>query len=364
MHDERKSSPVFALAPGRPIHHKKNQRCLGIPNAGTKVPVLPAVMLLVSAVADSPRGVPVKIVRAFLAALIAASLAVPALAAQPETATPGLSPSLQYAVTPVRGGTVAGIPGFAKPGSGGSTNNGISYRGGPVMNAGVNVYLIWYGKWDVPAQRSIITNFVSKVGGSPYYRINTTYYDGNKVAVKENVTLAKQYDDAYSQGATNLSDGAIQTIVSNALPTLGADSNGIYFVLTSADVSKSGFLTSYCGWHTYATMSNTSIKYSFVGNPGTNTACLAQTTSPNGDPGVDGMISVIAHELEEAVTDPQLNAWYDSRGYENADKCAWTFGTTSTASNGSKYNMTLGTMQYLIQRNWVNASGGYCALNY
>ena len=39
------------------------------------------------------------------------------------------------------------------------------------------------------------------------------------------------------------------------------------------------------------------------------------------------MASIIAHELEEAATDPDLNAWYDRRGDENADKCAWTFGT-------------------------------------
>lgn len=76
------------------------------------------------------------------------------------------------------------------------------------------------------------------------------------------------------------------------------------------------------------------------------------------------MASVIAHELEEAVTDPDLNAWYDVRGQENADKCAWTFGTTSTASNGSLYNIKLGTRDYLIQRNWVNASGGYCSMTY
>ena len=76
------------------------------------------------------------------------------------------------------------------------------------------------------------------------------------------------------------------------------------------------------------------------------------------------MASIIAHELEEAHTDPDLNAWYDNRGYENADKCAWTFGTTSTASNGSKYNMTLGTRQYLIQQNWVNAGSGSCAKSY
>jgi hypothetical protein len=76
------------------------------------------------------------------------------------------------------------------------------------------------------------------------------------------------------------------------------------------------------------------------------------------------MASIIAHELQEAVTDPDLNAWYDTRGYENADKCAWTFGGTSTASNGSAYNVTLGGRQYLIQRNWVNASGGYCSMSY
>jgi len=40
------------------------------------------------------------------------------------------------------------------------------------------------------------------------------------------------------------------------------------------------------------------------------------------------MVSVMAHELEETISDPNLNAWYDSTGAENADKCAWTFGTT------------------------------------
>lgn len=156
-------------------------------------------------------------------------------------------------------------------------------------------------------------------------------------------------------------------MVSGALPQ---DENGVYFVLTSADVTaSSGFCTQYCGWHTYSTMSvsNTSkvIKYSFVGNPDRcPSACEAQTISPNGNAGADGMASIIAHELEEAATDPQLNAWYDRRGYENADKCAWTFGLTFQLPNGSYANMNLGGLNFLIQRNWVNASGGYCALSY
>ena len=37
---------------------------------------------------------------------------------------------------------------------------------------------------------------------------------------------------------------------------------------------------------------------------------------------IDAMLSVYAHELVEAVSDPLLNAWFDNTGYENADKCA------------------------------------------
>jgi hypothetical protein len=79
--------------------------------------------------------------------------------------------------------------------------------------------------------------------------------------------------------------------------------------------------------------------------------------------GADGAASIIAHELEEAVTDPDLNAWYDNRGRENADKCAWTFGTTYSNGTGIA-NVNLGGKDYLIQRNWVNASGGYCSMSY
>lgn len=142
--------------------------------------------------------------------------------------------------------------------------------------------------------------------------------------------------------------------------------NAVYFVLTTADVTaSSGFCTQYCGWHTHATIAGTDTKYFFIGNPDRcPSSCAAQTTSPNGNAGADGMASIIAHELEEAASDPDLNAWYDRRGYENADKCAWTFGTEYAAGNGSRANMKLGTRDYLIQQNWVNASGGFCAKSY
>jgi hypothetical protein len=245
--------------------------------------------------------------------------------------------------------------------------NGINYHGGPLILGTANVYYIWYGNWSGNTAPTILGDFAASIGGSPYYNINTTYYNGASVKVSNSVRLAGSIADSYSQGA-NLSDSQIRTVVANALSSgkLPKDSGGVYFVLTSADVNAtSGFCTQYCGWHAHGTMSGLDIKYSFVGNPDRcPNACAAQPVGPNGNAGADGMASVIAHELEEAVTDPDLNAWYDRRGYENADKCAWSFGTQYTTANGAKANMKLGARDYLIQRNWVNASGGYCALQY
>jgi hypothetical protein len=247
-----------------------------------------------------------------------------------------------------------------------TSSNGISYHGGPIIQA-PNVYYIWYGNWSGNNADGILTNLVSNLTGSPYFNINTTYYDGYKNPVMNSVTFKASTTDNYSRGTT-LTDAGVQGVVADALSSgrLHADANGVYFVLTSADVNESsGFCTQYCGWHTHGSIGGMDIKYSFVGNPDRcPSACAAQTTGPNGNAGADGMASIIAHELEEATTDPDLNAWYDTRGYENADKCAWTFGTTHTATNGAKYNVTLGSMQYLIQQNWVNASGGYCSMSY
>ena len=64
------------------------------------------------------------------------------------------------------------------------------------------------------------------------------------------------------------------------------------------------------------------------------TSCSALSNSPNNDFGADAEVNTLTHELEETNTDPQLNAWYDSVGNENADKCAWTFGTTTPRRTG------------------------------
>lgn len=253
-----------------------------------------------------------------------------------------------------------------------TSNNGILYHGGPLMLGAPNVYYIWYGNWSGNTATTILPDFAGSIHATPWFNINTTYYDGSNSHVTGSVSLAGQSNDSYSQG-TALSDTSVQNVVGSALASgaLPVDTNGVYFVLTSQDVTEtSGFCTQYCAWHTHGTFTHNGtsndIKYGFIGNPARcPTACSGQQgATPNGNLGADGMANLIAHELSESVTDPDLNAWFDRRGEENADKCAWKFGTTSTASNGSLYNVTFGTRNYLVQENWVNASGGSCALHY
>ena len=254
--------------------------------------------------------------------------------------------------------------GAVPTGSTGQQLPAITNHGGPVMSGTPVVYLIWYGNWnqqngsDTPVGQGLVNTFLGNLSGSPYETINSTYSSTNGT-VTGKFTVGQSIIDSYSQGS-RLSDNKVQAIVSKALTSgaLPTMTNAIYFVLTSTDVSESsGFCSRYCGWHTYGTIAGSNIKYSFVGNANRClSGCAAQTTSPNGNAGVDGMISVIAHELEEAISDPNLNAWYDSNGSENADKCAWTFGhSLSTLPNGAQYNVTLGGVNFLVQRNLSGA---------
>lgn len=264
--------------------------------------------------------------------------------------------------------------GFALTTGGTAATSPITYHGGPVMGT-PKIYLIFYGNWNnatgsnTPAGRQIIIDWAQSVGGSPRYLVNDSFdTSGNNVSGNATYGGATVLTGSYS---TRLKDSQILSTVNNTINSgvLGPfDPNGVYFLITSSDVTaSSGFCTQYCGWHTYANRTGGVLKYSFVGNSARClSGCAAQSTvSPNGNPGVDGSISIITHELEEAHTDPQLNAWYDSSGAENADKCAWTFGHFQfQTSNGSWANATFGGRNYLIQRGLLRTgSGDLCMQN-
>ncbi len=243
----------------------------------------------------------------------------------------------------------------------------ITYHGGPIMLGTTHIYYIWYGNWATDTTGvSILQDFATSIGESPYYTINTGYYNSSEKFVSKSVTFAGSTTDNYSQGsAAVIGQVRAINIVALAITSgrLPSDPNGVYFVLTSPDVVES---SGFCGYHDHTIIGTTDIKYAVVGNKltqGLDNCAFQSSTSPNGHPAADAMVNVVAHELVEAVTDPTIEAWFDSYGDENADKCAWTFGHTYSLGNGSKANVRLGARDYMIQQNWVNVGDGYCAMS-
>ena len=258
------------------------------------------------------------------------------------------------------------------------------------MTSVSKVVVIWYGNWnqtnstDTPAGQQLIRDALYGLSVTPdgtftnYSGITTgrsstlglfTQSGGQSVSQISSATIT-EFTQATSAtyGNKKLTDAKVLSLVKAYAGT--PDPNAIYLVLSSSDIDEtSGFGSQYCGWHTFSTVSNVVTKYAFIGNPSRYmSACAAQTVSPNGNAGVDAMISVIAHELAEAATDPKLNAWYDRSGNENADICAWTFGSAQVLeSNNSYSNVRLpkqggGTRSYLLQRA-LAASNSKCYIN-
>jgi hypothetical protein len=306
-----------------------------------------------------------------VALLIAAFVALsavnlPARAATPTPSAPA-GPATEL-VPRSHGSPTRFAPGGGSGGGGGGS--AMVFHGGPLTTS-IKVAEIWYGNWAGNTATGIVRNFETGLSGSAYWKINATYTNAAGVAVAPTVGFLASTTDNYSQGV-NLTDAQVQQVVFKAITDgrLPYDANTVYLFMGSADVNlTSGYGTSYCGWHTYGSLSGRRVTYLATINPDrAPSACEAESSGPNGNAGADARVSILAHEIEETATDPQLNAWYDRRGYENADKCAWTFGTTYATANGSRANMKLpdagGVLHdYLIQRNWLNVGSGSCALS-
>ena len=45
------------------------------------------------------------------------------------------------------------------------------------------------------------------------------------------------------------------------------------------------------------------------------------------------------------------------------DKCAWRFGAEQKTKQGASYNVSFQAKNWLLQENWINDNGGYCAMH-
>jgi len=270
--------------------------------------------------------------------------------------------------------------------AGGGT--GIFYHGGPVLQAFTNVAAVYWAASPIynsgPAagstgtgasDGSLIGSFLRSIGGSAYYGINSSYTDAAGLAINNIVNYTQFYANNVSVPAAGASVSDAQMIASlqGAFNSgkLTYDANTLYAIFTAGTVNLGGgFGTQYCAYHTHGTVTiagvaKTVLYAAMPYNYAYPSACTSGLAPANGtlDPGADYEVNTLVHEIEETTTDMMGNAWYDRRGYENADKCAWTWGTVQTAGNGGKYNITVGGKNYLVQQNWKNTGSGGCGLS-
>lgn len=265
-------------------------------------------------------------------------------------------------------------------GGGTSTNTGISYHGGPVIAAPQVAAIYWsattiYNGGPTPgtsgpgsSDGSLVGLFMRALGGSPYWNINSTYTDGSGASVGNTLAYPAFWADGNNAPVSgqNVTDAEVMNEVTASFTANGGplayDPSTLYIVFSGPGVNLGGgFGSSYCAYHGRFTWNGNDVKYAVMPYTASYpSACTAGTgISPSSDFAAAAEVNVVAHETEETATDEDLNAWYDRRGYENADKCAWKFGTTQSGATGT-YNQTIGGVNWLIQMNWVNAGSGGC----
>lgn len=264
------------------------------------------------------------------------------------------------------------------------------YWGGPVLHKIVNVYVVYSGNW-TKRQVRLIETFISSISSSPssaryntvqgwWRQISTHYYqdrNGIKRLVTPRVRLVRTAYDYYTSSTIF---EAIQKRLDSGRFQL--DPNGVYMVLTSADIEVNENGEQYCGVYCgvrrrfSATRDNqtTQHQYVHIGDPIRQCPCSAcvlgqaYKTTPNGMFGIDSMITTIGHELVEAATEPDLNfGWHDKQGLEAADKCHVSLGpdvwvTSEGRSQNYIFNLVgQNRTRFLVQALWrfVEPTGCY-----
>ena len=213
-------------------------------------------------------------------------------------------------------------PGWAKPGGGGGQN--LIDHGGSVIVSAKTVAIFWGSYWgssgNLNAVASEMLGFYSHFGTSPEYN-TITEYSGIQLS-----NLTNNYWLDTSNPPTNVTDSLLQDEVRKYLSTHAADASTIYEVfLPPTSYSSFSTYTScggpnlyYCAYHSNFNYNGTDVKYASLPYPSCGGCQWTGWTA------AQNFEHFACHETREAVTDPDGDAWYDRRGYEADDKCAWS----------------------------------------
>lgn len=242
----------------------------------------------------------------------------------------------------------------------------LTYNGGPVVTGTANVFAIFWepsGSTVSSTYNSLIQRFFRDVHGTTYYTILKQYKNGSGSGPVTG-QLAGSFVDTHAYPSNPIFDSDIQSEVSHAQSVNGWTSspNNLFMVFTAKgenecfDTSQSQCtFTTFCGYHSF--FGATTI-YAYLPYTGTNLNACGVPRTPNHDINADSTINVSSHEFAEAVTDPLLNAWFDSSGQEIGDKCNFQFSSTNSSNGDTIMNGD----PYEIQLEWDNARTA-CRLN-
>jgi hypothetical protein len=228
-----------------------------------------------------------------------------------------------------------------------SSSPNLVYHGGPVMTAGAYVEPIFWGpSWSDPTfvadKITGLQTFYDGLGSSTYEATDTEYTEAGGAHVGTAVTLGATSIDTSPAASGSRTSTILAEVCRTATRLV---TNGFYPVYVDAPRGHAR----YCAWHSAGTCPDgTFVQFAFFFDLDGDAGCDPQDTSGLHSQGLAALANVTGHELSEALTDPHLDAWYDSSGAENSDKCAWAFGTPLlTLANAS---------QWKIQGNWSNAA--------
>ena len=224
----------------------------------------------------------------------------------------------------------------------GGRSPNLTWHRGPVMHGTVVEPIFWGPSWSTYSGDEIsgLQTFYAGIGGSNYAITNTEYTDGGHVSPA--VSLGATYFDSSTASSGSSTSAVLAAVCRNVINPVP---NGYYPVHTDRPRGNAGF----CAWHSAGTCANgVTVQFGFFFKPDGDWGCDPEDASGLHSEGLAAQVNVGGHELSEMLTDPHLNAWYDFRGDENADKCAWRFGPSLlTFPNGS---------QWKIQGNWSNSA--------
>ena len=229
----------------------------------------------------------------------------------------------------------------------------MTYHGGKIMPRANATAIFWGTSWAHYTGLNIsgMDSWYQGFGNSKYAKTSDEY-TGTNGQVGPTLNYAGHYVDTSAAPMNGDNTSVILAEVCREITNPDPSGNGYYPVYI--DNLRHGDY--YCAYHSYGSCHGVPVQFAFFFKLDTDTGCSPEDSSGLHPAGLAALANVSGHELSEARTDPALNAWYDSLGYENGDKCEWTFGVPLvTFSNGT---------QWKIQGEWsnnaYNSGTGYC----